>query len=106
MEVVRFRISHNKDVNLFLRIILTRYLVCEYFGITPEAFFHDRTTSPIIVQRIMDELPGLSEDDLLILPAEATKDWLNTRYAPEDVLKAAWLDVTFEPEQEQQISLL
>ena len=24
----------------------------------------------------------------VILPAEATKDWLNIRYAPEDVLKA------------------
>ena len=34
----------------------------------------------------------------VILPVEATKDWLNTRYAPEDVLKAAWLDVSFEPE--------
>ena len=41
--------------------------ICEYFDITPEAFFNERASSPILVQKIVDELPSLAEDDLLML---------------------------------------
>ena len=42
----------------------------------------------------------------VIIPSEATMDWLNVKYAAGDVLKAAWLDVQFQPEKGQQISIV
>jgi len=47
---------------------MTEFLnICDYLGITPEAFFNERTASPILFQKIVDELPGLPEDDLLMI---------------------------------------
>jgi len=37
--------------------------ICEYFGITPKAFFDDEISDPIMLQRLLDSFKNLSEED-------------------------------------------
>ncbi|MEG1432625.1 MULTISPECIES: helix-turn-helix domain-containing protein [Eubacterium] len=47
---------------------LTEFLyICDYFNITPSAFFDDSTQEPILVQKALDGMLKLSDKDLLML---------------------------------------
>lgn len=43
------------------------FAICDYFGITPKQFFDDTTPYPERVQKVMDGINRLSEEDLWIL---------------------------------------
>ena len=41
--------------------------ICEYLDITPMQFFDEDTENPLLVQRAIQGLAGLSDNDLLML---------------------------------------
>ena len=41
--------------------------ICDYFGVTPSAFFDEKENEPILVQEITKMLRNLKDDDLLML---------------------------------------
>ncbi len=41
--------------------------ICEYLGVTPKAFFDDSESEPILIQKALDGMHGLSDKDLLAL---------------------------------------
>ena len=47
--------------------------ICEYFGITPKDFFEEAEDSPAAVRTIMENLKGMSEDDLGLISAMAER---------------------------------
>ncbi len=43
---------------------MTEFLaICDYFGITPAAFFNMRIQHPVLMSQLMDGLAGLSRED-------------------------------------------
>lgn len=43
------------------------FAICEYFEITPQQFFDSSNTNPELIQKAVDGMKKLNEDDLLIL---------------------------------------
>ncbi len=43
------------------------FAICDYFGITPQAFFDDSTNTPELIQKAIDGMRQLNESDMLIL---------------------------------------
>lgn len=43
------------------------FAICDYFGITPKQFFDDTTPYPERIQKVMNGINRLSEEDLWIL---------------------------------------
>lgn len=43
------------------------FAICEYFGITPCEFFDDRLENPELVQKAMEGLRQLSDEDVLMI---------------------------------------
>lgn len=43
------------------------FAICDYFEITPQQFFDDTTDNPELIQKAIEGMKQLSEDDLLIL---------------------------------------
>lgn len=41
--------------------------ICEYFDMTPMQFFDDRVKYPKLIQEALDEMSGLSDEDLTAL---------------------------------------
>jgi len=41
--------------------------ICEYLNVAPKAFFDDTQAEPILVQKALDGMRGLSDKDLLTL---------------------------------------
>lgn len=41
--------------------------ICDYFGITPEHFFHQDTTNPILITELIKESRNLKEEDLQLI---------------------------------------
>ena len=41
--------------------------ICDYFNITPQQFFDDTTSNPELIQKVIDGIHQLSEDDLILL---------------------------------------
>lgn len=41
--------------------------ICDYFNITPKSFFDEKEEQPILLQKALDGMRGLSDRDLLIL---------------------------------------
>ncbi|HPK15556.1 MAG TPA: helix-turn-helix transcriptional regulator [Clostridia bacterium] len=41
--------------------------ICEYLNVTPKAFFDDSEAEPILIQKALDGMRGLSDKDLLTL---------------------------------------
>ena len=43
------------------------FVICEYFGITPLEFFDENRAYPALIQKAIDGLEGLADDDLLLV---------------------------------------
>jgi len=43
------------------------FAICEYFGVTPAEFFDEKNTDPALVQKALNGLKKLGEDDLLLI---------------------------------------
>ena len=43
------------------------FAICDYFEITPQQFFDDSTSNPELIQKALDCMKQLNEDDMLIL---------------------------------------
>ena len=43
------------------------FAICDYFGITPQAFFDDSTDNPELIQKAIDGMRQLNESDMLML---------------------------------------
>lgn len=43
------------------------FAICEYFNITPQQFFDDKTAHPELVQKAVEGMTQLSESDLVML---------------------------------------
>ena len=43
------------------------FAICEYFNLTPQQFFDESTESPDLIQRAVDGMKHLDEEDLLLL---------------------------------------
>lgn len=43
------------------------FAICDYFEITPQQFFDTSTQNPELIQKAVDGMRKLSEDDLLML---------------------------------------
>lgn len=41
--------------------------ICDYFELTPQQFFDERVSHPELIQKVINELYRLSEDDILML---------------------------------------
>ena len=41
--------------------------ICEFLGVTPSAFFDERTDNPALLQKAIDEIRSLPERDVLTL---------------------------------------
>lgn len=41
--------------------------ICDYFELTPQQFFDENMTHPELVQKVINELYKLSEEDILML---------------------------------------
>ena len=41
--------------------------MCEYLGITPSAFFDEQTENPALLQKAIDEISSLPDEDILAL---------------------------------------
>lgn len=41
--------------------------ICDYFGITPSQFFNESSDTPMLLQKIIEELTVLNDDDLLFI---------------------------------------
>ena len=40
------------------------FSICEYFGLTPQQFFDESTQSPDLIQKAIEEMKKLNDDDL------------------------------------------
>lgn len=43
------------------------FSICEYFGITPQQFFDTSTPNPGLMQKAVDGMKKLNEDDMLMV---------------------------------------
>mgnify|MGYP003299359264 CR=1 FL=1 len=43
------------------------FAMCDYFDITPQEFFNTGTSHPALLQKLIDKMQQLDEDDLLML---------------------------------------
>lgn len=43
------------------------FSICEYFGVTPQQFFDDGAQNPELIQKALDDMKQLDENDLLML---------------------------------------
>lgn len=43
------------------------FAICDYFQVSPQQFFDDKVQNPDLVQKAVDGMKKLSEDDMLIL---------------------------------------
>lgn len=43
------------------------FAICDYFDITPQEFFNTDTKHPALLQKLIDKMQQLDEDDLLML---------------------------------------
>lgn len=43
------------------------FAICDYFGITPQQFFDTSSQNPELIQKALDGMKKLNEDDLLML---------------------------------------
>lgn len=43
------------------------FAICDYFEITPQQFFDDSTQSPELIQKAVEGMKKLGEDDMLML---------------------------------------
>lgn len=41
--------------------------ICDYLGVTPSQFFNESSNTPILVQKIIEGLTELDDDDLVFL---------------------------------------
>ena len=41
--------------------------ICDYFGITPEQFFHQDNANPVLITELLKESHNLKEEDLLLI---------------------------------------
>lgn len=41
--------------------------ICDYFRITPAQFFNESATTPILLQKVIEELTKLNDDDLMFI---------------------------------------
>lgn len=41
--------------------------ICDYLNVTPKAFFDDKEAEPILIQKALDGMRGLTDRDLLTL---------------------------------------
>ncbi|MBQ3500867.1 MAG: helix-turn-helix transcriptional regulator [Oscillospiraceae bacterium] len=43
------------------------FAICDYFEITPQQFFDEETQTPELIQKALEGMKQLSEDDMLML---------------------------------------
>lgn len=43
------------------------FSICDYFSITPCEFFDSKQNNPALISKVIDELKGLSDDDILLI---------------------------------------
>lgn len=43
------------------------FAICDYFGITPAEFFDEQTENPVLIQKAVEELKLLEDEDLLLI---------------------------------------
>lgn len=43
------------------------FSICDYFGISPQAFFDANQENPVLTGKLMDEIKTLTDDDLILL---------------------------------------
>ena len=43
------------------------FAICDYFNLTPQQFFDESTRNPDLIQKAVDGMKKLSEDDMLML---------------------------------------
>ncbi len=43
------------------------FAICDYFGLTPQAFFDENEQHPDLINKALSEMKKLDEDDLLML---------------------------------------
>jgi len=43
------------------------FAICDYFDVTPQQFFDNRTAHPALIQQLIDKMQQLDEEDLLML---------------------------------------
>lgn len=43
------------------------FSICDYFNITPCEFFDSNRNNPALISKVIDELKGLSDDDVLLI---------------------------------------
>ena len=43
------------------------FAICDYFEITPQQFFDEGTQTPELIQKALEGMKQLSEDDMLML---------------------------------------
>lgn len=43
------------------------FSICDYFNITPCEFFDSNRNNPALISKVVDELKGLSDDDILLI---------------------------------------
>lgn len=43
------------------------FAICDYFGITPLEFFDDHMENPSLIQKAVEELKQLKDEDLLLI---------------------------------------
>ncbi len=43
------------------------FSICDYFGISPGAFFDTKQKNPVLMDKLMDEIKTLSDDDIILL---------------------------------------
>ena len=43
------------------------FSICEYFEVTPQQFFDEETTNPELIQKALEGLKQLDENDMLML---------------------------------------
>lgn len=43
------------------------FAICDYFDITPQEFFNTGTSHPALLQKLVDKMQQLDENDLLML---------------------------------------
>ncbi len=43
------------------------FSICDYFGISPKAFFDIQQENPVLMDKVTDEIKTLSDDDIILL---------------------------------------
>ena len=54
--------SHND-----FRFILYIFAICEYFDISPTAFFDSKHSNPELLSKAIEEIQSLDDEDMLII---------------------------------------